>query len=72
MRTKPTVEQDARARAAQTLADGKPILDKALLIRCAEQVEHLKAALADIAERAPARGGLWARNRAEEALERDG
>lgn len=72
MRTKPTIEQDARARAAQTLADGKPILDKGLLVRCAEQIEHLKAALDEIAENAPARGGLWARNRAETALERDG
>ncbi len=72
MRTKPTVEQDARQRAAQTLADGKPILDKALLIRCAEQIEHLKAALNEIAAQAPSRGGLWSRNRAETALEREG
>lgn len=69
--TRPTVEQDARGRAAQTLVDGKPIMDKALLIRCAEAIEHLKAALQDIAEGGPARGGVWARKRAEQALERD-
>ena len=69
--TRSTVEQDARARASQTLLDGKPIMDKALLIRCAEEIEHLKAALEDIAESGPARGGVWARNRAEQALDRE-
>jgi hypothetical protein len=69
--TRPTVEEDARARASQTLADGKPIMDKALLIRCAEEIERLKAALQEIAAGGPSRGGVWARNRAEQVLERD-
>lgn len=69
---KPTVEGDARARAAQTYSDGKPIMDSALLIRCAEQIEHLKAALGDIADQAPKRGGVWARQRAEDALAHGG
>ena len=64
-----TVEKDARARAAQTLADGKPILDKALLIRCAETIEALKAALEEIAAQSQSRGGIWCRRRAEEALD---
>ena len=63
------VEQDARTRAAATLLDGKPILDKALLIRCAETIEALRAALEEIAEQAQARGGIWARQRAERALD---
>lgn len=69
--TKPSVEQDARARASQTLADGKPIMDKTLLIRCAEEIEQLKTALQEIAEGGSSRGGVWARNRAEQALEQD-
>lgn len=65
------VEQDARERAAQTLADGKPILDKALLIRCAETIEALRAALQEIAEQSQSRGGIWARRQAEQALDTD-
>lgn len=68
---KTTVEADARARAAQTYSDGKPIMDSALLLRCARQIEHLKAALEEIADNAPKRGGVWARQRAEEALARE-
>ena len=64
-----SVEQDARARAADTLLDGKPILDKALLIRCAETIEELRAALVEIAEQSQSRGGIWARKRAERALD---
>ena len=68
----PTVEEDARIRAGQQLADGKPIMDRALLLRCAEQIEHLKAALREIVEQGQNRGGIWARQRAAEALERKG
>ena len=64
-----SVEQDARARAAITLADGKPILDKALLLRCAETIEALRAALEEIADQSQSRGGIWARQRAERALD---
>ncbi len=64
-----TVEHDARARAAQTLSDGKPIMDKALLLRCVDEIERLKAALQDVADNGQSRGGIWARNRAEQALE---
>ena len=64
-----TVEMDARARAAQTLSDGKPITDKALLIRCATQIDALKAALEEIALNSPVKGGIWARQRAERALD---
>ncbi len=71
MRARPPVEKDARDRAAQTLADGKPILDKALLIRCAEEIEYLKAALTEIAEDGGTKGGLWARRRAQDALDRE-
>ena len=63
------VEHDARLRAAQTLMDGKPIMDKALLLRCADEIERLKAALADIAAQSQARGGIWSRKRAEDALD---
>ena len=70
--TKLPVEADARARAGQTYLDGKPIVDAALLLRCAEQIEHLKAALAEIAAHAPNRGGLWARKLSAAALERGG
>ncbi len=70
--SKPSPETDARARAAQTLADGKPIMDKALLLRCADQIDSLRAALQDIAANGQSRGGIWARNRAEDALEQKG
>lgn len=66
------VETDARSRAAQKLSDGKPIMDSALLLRCAETIEGLKAALEDIAAQSQARGGIWARKRAEDALDSDG
>ena len=69
MQGKFPVEKDARARAGQTLADGGPILDKALLLRCAETIETLKAALTEIAEQSQTRGGIWARQRAERALD---
>ncbi len=65
----PSVEDDARARASQTLADGKPIMDRALLLRCVDEIEHLKAALRDIVGSGQSRGGIWARQRAQEALE---
>ena len=68
---KMSVEQDARARAADTLLDGKPILDKALLLRCAETIEGLKASLKEIADQSQSRGGIWARQRAERALDPD-
>ncbi len=68
----PTVEDDARARAGQTLSDGKPIMDRALLLRCVEQIEHLQAALHDIIENGQRHGGIWAKRRAEEALHRRG
>ena len=64
-----TVENDARTRAAQTLLDGKPIMDRALLLRCADEIEHLKAALREIAANGQSRGGIWARQRAEAALD---
>ena len=67
--TRPTIEGDARARASQTLVDGKPIMDRGLLLRCADEIERLKAALDDIAENGQSRGGIWARKRAEQALE---
>lgn len=63
------VAQDARARAADKLLDGAPILDKALLLRCAETIETLRAVLDEIAEQAQSRGGIWARQRAERALD---
>ena len=66
---KSSVEQDARARAADKLLDGKSILDRALLIRCAETIEALRAALEEIAEQSQSRGGIWARQRAERALD---
>lgn len=66
---KPSVEDDARARAAQTLSDGKPIMDRALLLRCVDEIEHLKAALRDIVTNGQSRGGIWARQRAQEALD---
>lgn len=69
---KPTVEDDARARAGQTLSDGKAIMDRGLLLRCAEQIEHLKSALQDIVENGQRHGGIWARQRAEDALKRRG
>jgi hypothetical protein len=69
---KTMVEEDARARAAQTLADGKPIMDRALLLRCVDEIEHLKAALRDIADHGQGKGGIWARQRARDALERKG
>jgi len=72
LRPKPTVEEDARTRAGQTLSDGKPIMDRQLLLRCVEQIEHLKAALIDITENGQRNGGIWAKRRAEEALERLG
>lgn len=65
------VEKDARRRAEQTLLDGKPIMDKALLLRCAETIEGLKAALEEIAAQAQSRGGIWSRQRAEKALDPD-
>ncbi|GEM_PF-4653026 len=65
------VETEARLRAAHTLADGKPIMEKALLLRCAATIEELRAALDDIAAQAQSRGGIWARKRAEDALESD-
>ena len=67
-----TVEMDARARAAQTLLDGGPITDKALLIRCATAIETLKAALEEIAAQSGSRGAIWARQRAEKALDSEG
>jgi len=67
--SKRTVEDDARARAEHTFSDGKPIMDKALLLCCADEIDRLKAALADIADNGQGRGGIWARNRAEEALD---
>lgn len=70
--TKIGVETDARSRAAQTLLDGKPVMDKALLLRCAETIEELKAALEEIAAQSQSRGGIWARKRAEDALGSDG
>jgi hypothetical protein len=70
--SKASVEDDARSRAAQTLSDGKPIMDRGLLLRCAEEIEHLKAALRQIAEHGQARGGIWARQQAHAALERRG
>jgi hypothetical protein len=66
------VEKDARRRADQTLLDGKPIMDRALLLRCAETIEELKTALQDIAAQAQSRGGIWSRQRAEKALDPDG
>lgn len=69
---KPRVEDDARVRAGQTLSDGKPIMDRALLLRCVDQIEHLKAALQDIADNGQRHGGIWAKRRAEEALEPPG
>ena len=66
---KPSVEDDARARAEQTLADGKPIMDRALLLRCAQEIDHLKAALQDIIADGQSRGGIWSRQRAQQALE---
>ena len=71
-RNKGGVEADARLRAAQTLMDGKPIMDRALLLRCAETIEGLRAALEEIATQAQSRGGIWARKRAEDALDPDG
>jgi hypothetical protein len=68
---KQAVEKDARERATYTLADGKPIMEKGLLIRCANQIELLKAALNEIATQAPKQGGIWARQRAEQALEHE-
>jgi len=65
------VEAEARLRAAHTLADGKPIMDRALLLRCAATIEGLRAALEDIAAQAQSRGGIWSRKRAEDALESD-
>ena len=70
--TRPTIEADARARASQTLADGKPIMDRGLLLRCADEIERLKAALNDIVEHGQGRGGIWARKRAEQAMEQNG
>lgn len=67
-----SVEHDARMRAGQTLSDGKPIMDRALLLRCVDQIEHLKAALQEIADQGQGRGGIWARERAKDALERRG
>ena len=67
-----SIEADARARAGHTYSDGKPIMDAALLLRCAQQIEYLKSVLQEIAATAANRGGVWARNKAEEALERDG
>jgi hypothetical protein len=46
-------------------------MDKALLIRCAEEIERLKATLQEIAADGPSRGGVWARNRAKQVLEGD-
>ncbi len=69
---KMSVEQEARARAADTLLDGKPILDKGLLLRCAETIEALRAALDEIAQQSQSRGGIWARQRAERALDPEG
>ena len=66
---KPSIEDDARARAQQTLFDGKPIMDRALLLRCVDEIEHLRAALRDIIDNGQTRGGIWARQRAEQALE---
>lgn len=66
---KPCVEDDARVRAGQTLLDGKPIMDRALLLRCVDEIEHLKAALRDIIANGQSRGGIWARQRAQDALE---
>ena len=65
------VEAEARLRAAHTLADGKPIKDKALLLRCAATIEGLRAALEEIAAQSQSRGGIWARKRAEDALDLD-
>lgn len=70
--TRLPVEADARARAAHTYADGKPITDAGLLIRCADQIEQLKATLKEIAANAPNRGGVWARKVAEETLKHAG
>ncbi len=67
--SKRTVEDDARARAEHTLSDGKPIMDKALLLCCADEIDQLKAALTDIADNGQGRGGIWARNRAQQALD---
>lgn len=69
MRKPLTVEEDARARADQKLADGKPIMDRALLLRCAERIDELKAALREISEQSLTRGGIWARQRADQALD---
>lgn len=69
---RPTVEQDARARASDTLLDGKPILDRALLLRCADTIAALRAALEEIAAQSQSRGGIWARQRAERALDPEG
>ncbi|MDT7952885.1 MAG: hypothetical protein RQ966_15380 [Acetobacteraceae bacterium] len=66
---KMTVADHARARAALTLADGKPILERAILLQCADAIDGLRKALEEIAEQSPARGGIWARRRAEEALD---
>lgn len=68
--SKASIEDDARARAGQTLADGKPIMDRALLLRCVDEIEHLKAALRDIVANGQGRGGIWARQRAQDALDR--
>ncbi len=65
------VERDARLRAAQTLMDGKPIMDKALLLQCADRIDRLTAALEEIAAQSQTRGGIWSRKRAEEALDPD-
>lgn len=72
LQKKTSVEQDARTRAADKLLDGTPILDKALLLRCAETIEALRAVLDEIAEHSQARGGIWARKRAEQALDQEG
>ncbi len=44
-------------------------MDKALLLRCADEIDRLKAALTDIADNGQGRGGIWARKLAEQALE---
>ncbi len=44
-------------------------MDRALLLRCVDEIEHLKAALQDIVANGQGRGGIWARKRAEDALE---
>lgn len=63
------VEDDARARAAQTLADGKPIMDRALLLRCVGEIERLRSVLREIARHGQTKGGIWARQRAQEGLD---